>query len=116
MFGKLSLGRIRPVGRYGADRSRGARIDILGAEEGRDVRRRGAAKEILRITGLQETTLVEKDSDVADETRFLEVVRHMQHDAATIEVHRAHLTSHGGAAPRIECGERLVEEEHRGAS
>src|SRR3954462_9250223 len=116
MLGELALRGIGPVGGDGTDRARRPSVDVLRAKEARDVWCRGASKEVGRIAGLEKTSLVEEDGDVADEPCLLEVVGHVQHRAATVEVHGAHFAADGGAAARIECGEGLVKQEHLGAS
>src|SRR4051794_19868753 len=116
MLGELSLRRVDPVRRDGPDGARRAGIDILGAEEAGDIWRCRAAKQVFGITGLQQSSLVEKNRDVTDEPCLVEVVGHVEHGAAAIEEHRADLTPNGSAAARIECGEWLVEQEDVGTS
>src|SRR4051794_17849364 len=101
MFRELSIGGVAPIGGDGANGTRGSRVDVLGAEEAGDVRRCWLPEELRGVTGLEQPSLVEQDSDVADETSLLEIVGDVKHGAAPLEVQRAHLAPNGGSAPRI---------------
>ena len=65
---------------------------------------------------MEQSPLVDENSDVADESRFGEVVGDVQHRTAPLEVDRPHLAPNGGPAARIERGKRLIEQEHVGPS
>src|SRR5689334_15693428 len=98
MLGELPLGGVGPVGRRRPNRARGAGIDVFGAKKAGDVRRRRPPKKIRGLARLKDAAFVEKNSDVADEARFGEVVSNVQNSALTLEVDGAHLSPNGGAA------------------
>src|SRR5947199_2346880 len=112
MLGELTRRGVVPVWLCRADRARRAGVDVLGAEEVGHVWVRRSAEDVRGIALLQQASLVEEQGDVADETCFGEIVRHVQNRRTAIEVPRADLSPNGGAAPRIERGEWLIEEEH----
>src|SRR5437773_3279330 len=111
MLGELTLGRVCPVGSRGTNGARRTGVDVLRAEKAGNVRCRGTAKDVCRLTGLEDTSLVEQNRDVTDQTRFGEVVCHVQYRAPPLEVDRAYLAPHRCAAARVERGKRLVEED-----
>ena len=107
----LLVGR-EPVGRLGANRARASGEHILGAEKVGDVRRRRFAEHLLRIALLHDASAVEHDRDVAEQTGFGEIVRHLEHREPSLEVDRAQNAPRDVARSRIERAERLVEQQH----
>ena len=111
MLGVLALRGVGPIGCRRANRPRGTSIDVLGAEEAGDVRRRRAPKEVGGVAGLKNAAFVEQNRDVADETSFGKIVGDVQDGTLTLEVDRPDLSPNGCPAPRVEGGEGLVEQE-----
>src|SRR5207237_8729249 len=111
MLGKLTRRRVRPIGRDRADRSSSTDINVLGAEKAGHVGRRRTAEELRWLARLEQSPLVDENSDVADESRFGEVVGDVQHRTAPLEVDRPHLAPNGGPAARIERANRPLAQE-----
>src|SRR5688500_14016 len=86
---------------------------VLRTEELRDVRRGRLAEDPLGRPGLQDASAVEQDRDVAEQSRFGEVVRHLKDGDVPLLVKRANLATHANAAAWIEGAERLVEQQDR---
>ena len=84
----VSVG-FEPVLRLRTDRIRRPGKYVLGAEEVGDVRRRRLSENFLRVAALNDAAAIEHDGDVAEQPRFAEVVRHLQHGEAALEVDRA---------------------------
>jgi hypothetical protein len=93
---------------------RAAGEHVLGAEEIRDVRRRGFSEHVFGRSLLHHAALVEHDRDVAEQPGFGKVVRHLEHGEAALVVQCAQLSPRERSRPRIERAERLVEEQHFG--
>src|SRR5687767_2716529 len=87
---------------------------VLRAEELGDVRRCRLAEDPLGRTGLQDASAVEQNRDVAEQSRFGEVVRHLKDGDVPLLVKGAHLATHAHAPSWIEGAERLVEKQDRG--
>src|SRR5688572_13521456 len=87
---------------------------VLRAEELGDVRRCGLAEDPFGRTGLQDASAVEQDRDVAEQSRFGEVVRHLKDGDVPLLVKRANLPTHANAAAWVEGAEGLIEQQDRG--
>ncbi len=103
---------LEPVGGEIVQHTRLPRQDVLGAEEFGDVRGGRSAKDFLGWTGLQHTPAVEQDRHVAQQPRFGEVVRDLEHRQLPLAMDRAHLAARAGAARGIEGTERFIEQEY----
>ena len=76
----------------------------------------GLLVQLLRRAGLGDAAGVHHDDLVADRQRLALVVRDVGHGQLQALLQRADLLAHAAAQPRVEVGQRLVEQQHRGSS
>ena len=76
----------------------------------------GSDDELRRRAELQDASLADHPDAMREGRRVLEVVSHDDRRQAEIFEELAELGAHAGSRVRVERGERLVEEEHRGVA
>src|SRR6185437_13459033 len=102
---------IAVLGAFGRARLYHAGKDIFRTKEIGDVWRRGFAKDVGGIAALDDAASVEHDRDVAEQTSFRKVVRHLKHRKPAFEIDRSQHPSCARARARLERTEWLIEQQ-----